>query len=474
MVNAQSLDFRKADSISLDLYTKKDWTALQKAGKSALRSDVDYYYLRMRLGIASYEQRNFTSAERHFRKALKFNNYDPIAQSYLTGSILETFRTTEAGSVFNHSLPTAKQYIPVHKGFDLKSLHSDIGMTVRQGNDELGFNELAGEAALYGQQRIYRESRIYDAGTHIQIRPNLICYIGSQWIQTKVTDRFAYVENSLILDSTVVNPLWGTGYYYSIDTTHKAIDFEHQIRQQSTYMQAQWSPGSRLSLTAGGQLIRIRQTNTNATMSSFSASGIAAEYNDTTLEDSLFSTSLSKINFQQDTTLHTDWAISLGATYTFGKITTLIRTNLSSLNGNRIRQLSAGINYLPFGNGDVYSQTEVIALDNSSVTNIIYKEVVGVKILSPLWFEARLLVGNLEYYSDQSAYIVYNVPELVRFRLEPTLYVVLSKHLQLHLRYKYQQSESYYYTSASVGNQLIKNTIETQSNSIIGGIKWIF
>ena len=51
----QSLDsqaFINVDTNTYNLYLEKDWDELIREGKRALRQDIDYYYLRMRIGIA--------------------------------------------------------------------------------------------------------------------------------------------------------------------------------------------------------------------------------------------------------------------------------------------------------------------------------------------------------------------------------------------------------------------------------------
>jgi hypothetical protein len=469
---AQNLDYKTVDSISLDSYYRKDWPALETIGKQSLRAGVDYYYLRLRLGIAAYEQRKFTVAERHFRKAMEFNNYDPTAQSYLTGTLLETFRLTEAGSVFNRSLPTAKEFVPIKKGFRVNSVHTDIGMINRNENDNLGFKKLAGDSSIFGQQRIYDDSQIYDAGTFLQLRPNLLLYAGFQWIDTKATDRFAYIENNLKQDSTVSFD-WGSAYYYSVDSVQKTKNTDHQILQRSAYLQTRWSPSSRLTFTAAAHLVRLYQTQTIAVNDSFPVTDTAfyITYNDSV---GLFTTYLNRTDFQEDTILTYDWSASLHARYSFGRVATTLGANIAQLNGDIIRQFSVGLVYLPFGNSSLYSQTELIAVKDKSETNYILKEMIGGRITDRVWLDVGMMIGKINRFSDQFSYIIFNNPEMIRLRIEPTLYCVISKHLQLQLRYKYQQSESYYYTYTSPDLIFTENTINNQAYAIIGGIKWIF
>ena len=79
-INATAQSFMKIDSATYAQYLERDWPALIRNGRKALGQGVDYYYLRMRMGIAFYEQKNYRTASGHFRKALEFNNGDPVAQ----------------------------------------------------------------------------------------------------------------------------------------------------------------------------------------------------------------------------------------------------------------------------------------------------------------------------------------------------------------------------------------------------------
>ncbi|MFO7575443.1 MAG: hypothetical protein R6W67_09850, partial [Bacteroidales bacterium] len=75
--------FRYHDSLTYDLYLEGRWKDLTKAAKEALSEGHDFYYMRMRLGIAWYERSFYAAAARQFRKALEFNSNDPVATEYL-------------------------------------------------------------------------------------------------------------------------------------------------------------------------------------------------------------------------------------------------------------------------------------------------------------------------------------------------------------------------------------------------------
>ena len=87
------MSFAELDKKTFDLYEKNSWKELRDLGKQGLENGTDYYYLRMRIGIAEYKLRRYTTACKHFRKALEFNTNDPAALEYLYYSLLFSGRT---------------------------------------------------------------------------------------------------------------------------------------------------------------------------------------------------------------------------------------------------------------------------------------------------------------------------------------------------------------------------------------------
>jgi hypothetical protein len=79
----ETLDLNKVDSISYKYFMDKNWKELIRFGDLAVKQGVDYYYLRMRIGIAHYEQGKYYSALPHFMKARAFNASDEVLQEYI-------------------------------------------------------------------------------------------------------------------------------------------------------------------------------------------------------------------------------------------------------------------------------------------------------------------------------------------------------------------------------------------------------
>lgn len=95
-LSAQECNFQWYDYKSYQLYEAQRWDELIDLGKQALRRDYDYFYLRMRLGRAYYQQKRYRRAAHQYYKALGFSNRDPDALRMLSYSLLYGGQVQEA------------------------------------------------------------------------------------------------------------------------------------------------------------------------------------------------------------------------------------------------------------------------------------------------------------------------------------------------------------------------------------------
>ena len=63
-------DYKELDSITYANYINQDWEKVIYNGNRALIRNIDYFYLRMRMGIAAYYLGKLPDAADHFEKAL--------------------------------------------------------------------------------------------------------------------------------------------------------------------------------------------------------------------------------------------------------------------------------------------------------------------------------------------------------------------------------------------------------------------
>lgn len=99
-LNAQNnKDFNYTDSLTYSYYMSGNWDSLIKLGKEVIASDIDYKYLRQRIGYARFAQGNYSQAKYNFEKALEFDSFDQFSLEYLYYSFIFSGKEDYAGSI---------------------------------------------------------------------------------------------------------------------------------------------------------------------------------------------------------------------------------------------------------------------------------------------------------------------------------------------------------------------------------------
>jgi Tetratricopeptide repeat len=97
LLKAQTkLNSAYVDSASYAYFHAANWNELKNIGNKAISAGIDYYYLRLRLGIAYYNQKKYALAIPHFQKALTQNSMDALALQYLYFAYIFAERYDEA------------------------------------------------------------------------------------------------------------------------------------------------------------------------------------------------------------------------------------------------------------------------------------------------------------------------------------------------------------------------------------------
>jgi len=94
-------DFAYYNSETYRLYTEANWKELIPIAKEGIANGHDFYYMRMRLGIAYFEQEKYTDAKKQFEKALEFDAGSLDAKSYSYYCLSYLGRKKEAIKYYN-------------------------------------------------------------------------------------------------------------------------------------------------------------------------------------------------------------------------------------------------------------------------------------------------------------------------------------------------------------------------------------
>lgn len=90
------LSFKQIDSTTYALYLKQDWKTMLAIGKQSRAEGIDFYHLKVRMGIAYFKENKMLSAIKFLEEAYAINSFDIVVQEYLywayhySGLILES------------------------------------------------------------------------------------------------------------------------------------------------------------------------------------------------------------------------------------------------------------------------------------------------------------------------------------------------------------------------------------------------
>ena len=141
---------------SYQFYINKNWKELINFGNKAINNGIDYYYLRIRIGIAYFEKKNFSSAENHFKKTLNFNSDDELAKEYLYYCYLYNGKNEEARLLSKSFSTVLSEKIKTNK-------QSSIEFIMAEGGTKLS------DSSKYYNKNLITRPYYFDAPVYLQL-----------------------------------------------------------------------------------------------------------------------------------------------------------------------------------------------------------------------------------------------------------------------------------------------------------------
>jgi len=412
---------------TFNLYKEQNWSELIFWGKKAINEGNDYFYLRMRLGIAFYERKNYHRALIHFKKAAEFNDQDSYLLEYLYFANLFCGREKAALDITRKFPPSkTKKYLT---GRLSKLKIGSLGMQYYQGSltTDVDLINNIDDPSLDGYQVFTNNSVKFHLGfNHLASRRFNLYYQYGLFID----NRFTYYQDNM------------DAYYF---TSQKL--YEHHLfmlggiylgKDFNLYGSVHYIPGKIPEYYSG---------------SGFLASYVPAyKYNDFT--GSLF---LSK---------------------NFSYITIEGSASFSYLNFSKYIQEGASITFFPLGNlnlylrGGYYWQQEIF---NNKLyvegTHVEYKA--GFKVFYPVWLELGGSSGDLHHTVSQLGWQVFNGPNPSDLLITGSLIIPFNEERTVFsLNCNYMNSISSFVTEDPERTNLNSKTYYIYS--IYGGLSWKF
>ena len=471
-------NYKELDSTTYADYINQDWEKVLYTGNIALNKNVDYFYLRMRMGIAAYYLGKYPSAADHFEKALAFNAKDQTAQLYLYDTYKLIGRNTKAYRLSRSFSENTISLIP-KKRKTVEAVYAGGGYTFSNNhnlNDKLFTNKendtTTGYRILIGDK-----SDVY-AGISFNLSPVVRLYAGYNHLNIQKKINFQYTEAPLVLDS-VQREDWGFQNFFSTDTTFFERSFDETINQDEIYLNFRSQFETGWAITLFTNLVMVNSINIKAdtvsrlvTDTSYYVFGNTPEF---------INYSYDELQFARNDSSFFNYVIGVNLEKDYNNVTFNLFGTISSLNGLKQNQLGLSAFYYINPYATFYGSTGLtwfVQRWNSgwNESRLIINQKLGGKLYRNIWGEAEITVGNLNNANTNNGFIIYNQADKMKFKGGLTLTWYKGKHFELSLLYRYSSYEGLFMEDVDYeqNDELDKNTFNYQTQSLFGGLKWKF
>jgi hypothetical protein len=428
-------DFATVDRLTYQYYQEQKWDSVILIGKQALKLNIDYYYLRVRMGIAYFEKQEYFPAVVHLQKARQFNSGDPFVTDYLCRAYSNTNRIDEA-NILKKKYPELEGDTSHKQGESLDFLHLEGGYILSSDKSPGNLNTLAGRDSIYGEQDLYDNTFYFNLALKLKISNRVSLVIAYNYLDFAKTK---YIQ-------------------YSAPRGHLNNDsFHYHVKQQEVHLGATVTLPDEFRILPAVHWIHCAYPVIN-----------------TKVNPNNSYTFISK-----DTSFN-NWVASLLLTKDLGYFTLGLSGSWSNLNNMTQEQLGVLLTYYPLGNLNFYGTTAVTGFFQDNENRLLVSQVLGAKATRWLWLEGNFYYGDYTNANIFNGSVVYNNTGLMDYGAGGNVIFVLNRHVSLSLIYQYfrkESQQSFYVKTNTPGGNKPGKKLQTKNNpyntnSLIGGITW--
>jgi hypothetical protein len=373
-------DFKSLDQKINEFFVNGDYMSLKRTADKMISGGMDYYYLRIRLGRAAYDNGYYSTAAENFEKAVQFNSLDTVSREYIYYSYLLAGRYSDA-NLYLHSLPDDK------KNHFLKNIQKPLSASVFAGTGLTGYDYLT-----YSKNKLYYEAIKNWFAFNIGVEANFLDRMKGILMYTNFRK---------------------SGRMYSaIDSTGKDFNFTQNqfYGKLSCYLFPGWE---------------------------FSGFGHVAFY----IENIPYGRPPFENSM---TALKTDYTAGMGISKSGWKVRSGVNFSFSNFgNSNQLRS-EGYLTIMPYGNLNLYSTTGgMLQYDKNWGYTYQVDETVGFKITRSLWLETGIMFGNSFLYSRDNGYYINNSFLIPSASIYCNLVIMKWKNYKLNISPIFSENKNY-------------------------------
>jgi hypothetical protein len=477
------LDFVTVDKLTYQCFNEQKWDSVIIVGKKALRQGIDYYYLRVRMGISYFVKKEYFPAVVHLNKAREFNSGDPVITDYLYRSYLLINRNDEAELIKAKRTKGENDTANTRNRF-VEEVSFEVGYSLSNDKKSLQLppqNPKAGRSGgqeISGAEDLYGNSYYGHLGLRLGIFKRLKLSLAYNYLNFRKTINLADGRFEDHFQGTI-DTIGGRKYLYSFPWVVHDTSLQYKVNQHEAHF------GVTAVLPAGFEILpAFHYINVSNTMTH-------SRLRLTTLQDTAFRSFTGSTvrtfafthydySFYQKDTSFNNFVVALMVTKYLGIFKIGLSGSWSNLNNNTQKQAGGVLTYYPLGNLDFYGTSSLTGFFQGKETRLLLSQMLGSKVTSWCWVEGLFYWGNYSNANILNALIVFNNSDKTDYHIEGTLVFFVGRHIQLSLIYQYFRNESqqqYFIKTIDPATKQLKDHLITKNNpysfnNLIGGITW--
>lgn len=429
MYSQTDVRFEDVEAKTLNYYYTAQWDSLIIIGNEALKNDIDYFYLRTRLGYAEFMKEYYRKAITHFEKAISFNSYDEFTKYHLYLSYLNGGYSEEAKFYGQSLSDSLKKQLNIESPKFISGIYFEGGYGFRDSKQ----NSLPKNQTFLVSKKSNSNLNYLTFGLSHSIGKSITIFHSINFFNSNNINTYASMNSLEVPLKTTM-----TDYYFSPSirifkktNIHPFVHFA-KVGQQISYLipLANQPPPS------------IQPPLNTVTI-------------DSNIRDFATGISLSRnLKFG---------ILSLGFSY-------------NHFSNQDYYQQNADFVWYPLKKNNFYSKTQIqylVPSDENSEKQMAFTQTFGSKLTSKFWLELFVTQGNITNSNLSNGYLLYNGTDSYRRILGSTLYFY-SK-VNIFFRYQFAQMQTSIW-KYEPGTDIASFHQSTNYNKqiITGGLLWKF
>lgn len=427
----EKLTFKEVDQRSYELFEKQEWKPLKEFVKEAVGQGFDYYYLRMRAGIACFETKQYFDAANNFEKALDFNSTDPVAGEYLYYCWINLNNSVAAVEVYEQLSPSLQKKLESTLP-KMQQINLEGGPLFSNQEEKFNALDLDGDSNIYGEVDITQNGYYFNAGFGSEFKKGFGFFAAYSLVSLNK------IQEVKIQDMP-------------------ALSYQYPLTQQQFYLSGAIPAGRNFKIVPALNFI-LQQYNMVAPL----------------FDENTFRYLFPVQNFK-----FTSYIGYLSITRDFQIFQASLFGAYSNLNEKKQYQAGAKVVYFPLQNLNFYLSSTLLDHNNDGQNNVIFEQMIGGRLLKPIWAEINATFGQMANYYDNQAFTVYNFAGEMKFKGSTKLIYLINSSWKITAEYLYiSRVGNYLVFEDTPGNPLkphpVKMTHNFDNQLVLLGINWKF